>query len=481
MSIVQKMLAAAIQSMVVQASTQVASAAITGSSLKLDVKSITTNAVKAGVLSLANNYVDQKLNIAKDNLSNQELALQTVSHTATQTAVYGGDFKDNLVNNSLNAVGAKAFEKIGHELYSENSEYKDILPPKTVMHGLVGGAIAELKGGDFTSGAISTVTAHLVSKNMVNRYLTDVVDGKMTQEELENKVRLVSSIISAIVTKVVDPNTTDKELDISNEIGQSNVENNAVRGIGTVIKVYKKLKKIDGPITKEELKKIGLDEVADFIDDASTILDPEASLAQKAMAATDILFSTEFNNKIVRMDKNTNDFGSKSIKFDKDGNPITVDTIATGNKDWFEPNLHKRINQRGDDGFESGATTFTNKINFNNRLNPSNRKIPATGGSKTWVVPRYQADKLEKSSKKTIDIEKALGLSENQLKGGATRIDISNTSNKKLMKAKPNDAGVNSEHRPNTGLTTEGQSERIMDSIKIPNIDVKYRDLKIGD
>jgi len=86
---------------------------------------------------------------------------QGTVNAGVKTAITGGSFKDNLINEA----GSVAFNAVGHDLYN-NSEYKDILPPKSIVQGLVGGALAELQGGDFTAGAISTATAHLVAENM---------------------------------------------------------------------------------------------------------------------------------------------------------------------------------------------------------------------------------------------------------------------------------------------------------------------------
>jgi hypothetical protein len=56
-----------------------------------------------------------------------------------------------------------------------------------------------------------------------------------------------------------------------------------------------------------------------------------------------------------------------------------------------------------------------------------------TGGpSGTWVVPRYQADKLVNRSTSINDVERALGTGDLSLGNSATRIDIQNPQDKGL-------------------------------------------------
>jgi filamentous hemagglutinin len=249
MSMVQKMLAAAIQSMVVQASTQVASAAITGSSLKLDVKSITTNAVKAGVLSLANNYVDQKLNIAKDNLSNQELALQTVSHTATQTAVYGGDFKDNLVTNVTKKIGDKAFKAVGDksmdkELKGDKS-FADGGYKKVLLHSATGAVVAKVQNKDMLAGAVSAGARELLSP--------------MTQNNSEDAQQLASKIIGTLAGNAVagdEGAQVGHDIALSAEVYNRQLHQDEMRFIKNTSKKYAKQNNISEEEAYNKLYKV---------------------------------------------------------------------------------------------------------------------------------------------------------------------------------------------------------------------------------
>lgn len=159
----------------------------------------------------------------------------------------------------------------------------------------------------------------------------------------------------------------------------------------------------------------------------------------------------------------------------------TVDSILTGTHRWDEPDLHKRINQRGEQGFNSGATTFTASFHIKDG-------VGATGGSKTWVIPQYQADKLTHKAQSLNDIEEALGLSDGALGRNATRINISNPNDKNIIKPTA-DLG-NEYHRPprvgdspsqykSIGLTSGSQVERLIDTQKIPSPDITIEKLNL--
>jgi RHS repeat-associated protein len=107
-------------------------------------------------------------------------------------------------------------------------------------------------------------------------------------------------------------------------------------------------------------------------------------------------------------------------------NKVTVDTKLTGKQEWYRESLNDRINLRGAQGFEDGASTFTQSRYLNNGQG-------VTGGpSGTWVVPRYQADKLVNRSTSINDVERALGTGDLSLGKSATRIDIRNPQDKGL-------------------------------------------------
>ena len=325
---------AAVIAVVVHVESSLLTAAITGNSFKLDIQSLIKSAVTAGVLSYASNLKQLKLddlNLGETTQQFAQKAIDTTVKTGIQSAVYGTSFKDSLGTNLVVAgtdlIAKTAFKKVGHELYSENYQYKDVLPPKIITHAIIGGSLAKLKGGDFTSGAIATATAHLTSQVMIDNYMDDVTSGKITTDELINRTKMVASITSGLISKVANPKQSDNDLLISNQIAKSNVDNNSLKLITTAIKIARKLKNIKGKITKDKLKDIGLDEIAGIIEDGSTILDPSASLAEKAMAVADLLIGTEFNSKKTKVVKKS---GGKVYGKNKKGDVVEVKEHEVG-------------------------------------------------------------------------------------------------------------------------------------------------------
>lgn len=318
-------LKAATRAVVSQMISAAATSAITGNSLKLDAKSMIQSAVTAGVLSYAQGLTEldklNQLNLGEVGTKIAKVTLDATIKSGVNSAINGTVFKNGFVNA---LIVDSAFKYIGHELYSENSAYKDVLPPKTVTHAILGGTVAKLQGGDFTSGAISTAVSHVTAEAMVNHYMDDVLTNKISEEELSARTKFVANLTSTVVNKIARPNQSDKDLNISNQIGQSNVENNSLKLITTAIKIARKIKKIEGKITKDKLKDIGLDEIADILEDGSTILDPSSSIAEKAMAAADLIIWTELNNKKTKVASKIDD-----KKFDNlAGTPLSKDVKA---------------------------------------------------------------------------------------------------------------------------------------------------------
>ncbi|WP_323588156.1 hypothetical protein [Aliarcobacter butzleri] len=145
-------------------------------------------------------------------------------------------------NIDLEKVKNIAFEYIGHELYSPNSPYPQIQEyiPKTAIHSIVGGALAELAGGDFSQGAIATAVSHNVAEYLKDKLYSDfdpknppfdkndpqaIQDYANLQEEI---IKGLSSVVSGAITLATHENVTDKELEIAQSMGESVAENNAL-------------------------------------------------------------------------------------------------------------------------------------------------------------------------------------------------------------------------------------------------------------
>ncbi|WP_046991885.1 hypothetical protein, partial [Aliarcobacter butzleri] len=105
-----------------------------------------------------------------------------------------------------------AFEYIGHELYSPNSPYPQIQEyiPKTAIHSIVGGALAELAGGDFSQGAIATAVSHNVADLIGNTFLDKAVKNELTTTQAEEIIKGISSIVSGAVVLATHENVSQK-------------------------------------------------------------------------------------------------------------------------------------------------------------------------------------------------------------------------------------------------------------------------------
>lgn len=229
---IQTAIEAAVQAMVSQVATALLTAAITGESPNIDASSLIKSAVLSGVLSYTSNFT-QLSDYGFEKGTYTTKITQAGVNAGVKTAITGGDFKDNLIGEA----GSVAFNAVGHDLYN-NSEYKDILPPKSIVQGLVGGALAELQGGDFTAGAISTATSHMVAEYMLDSTLKnldpnnppfDVNDPASVEkysEQLKTQIKAVSSLVGGTVALATNKDLSQKDLDIAQSLSDNVQENN---------------------------------------------------------------------------------------------------------------------------------------------------------------------------------------------------------------------------------------------------------------
>jgi len=158
--------------------------------------------------------------------------------------------------------------------------------------------------------------------------------------------------------------------------------------------------------------------------------------------------------------------------------PKTVDSILTGTHKYDKPSLNERINQRAD--FSSGATHITSGKKLDELVEAG--KTETIGNPRQlYVLPTYQADKLlNRKGVTKADIEKTLGLDSNSLvkePGPVTRFDIRNPEKRNMRM--PDPATGNQYHRPRTGLTAGGQTERVINTPKLNDPGVTRTDLNI--
>ena len=150
----QLAVSAAIDAVIVQATTSLASSAITGNKPKLDLDSLVTSAVTAGVLSYAKGLID----VAEYGKVAQTLT-DTSIQSGVQSVVFKTDFKDTLVSNLAMAGTNLAFESVGdyevYKLKQGSLDFSDGSLNKVLLHSLVGGTVSAIQDKDILSGVLS--------------------------------------------------------------------------------------------------------------------------------------------------------------------------------------------------------------------------------------------------------------------------------------------------------------------------------------
>ena len=296
----QTMVNAAISSMTSQLIAQLATAAITGNKIELDVNTLLTNSLKAAALAGLTAQIDTNLGLDKDNLSFAEKSTKQILHGIATKAVYGGNLESILAT----SVGNVAFDYIGHSVYSNDSQFPQLRDaiPKTVIHSLVGGTLAELAGGDFSQGAISTATSHTVAEYIDNNFVQDIVNDKMTQEQADAYIKAISSVVSGAAVLATHENVTNEELKIAQDLGQSVVEYNNLKALKAVVNATKKLKEVyskKGTISvddlKTNLKDVGKEEALSILENVIELTNDKFT-SDDVFATLDLLSGIDFKS-----------------------------------------------------------------------------------------------------------------------------------------------------------------------------------------
>ena len=109
-------------------------------------------------------------------------------------------------------------------------------------HALVGGVFAELKGGDFSSGAIATAAGHVVGEHLKEQALADfdpahppfdLNDPQAMQayaDKLDTQIKAVSKAVGAAAAIITNNNISDHDLAIAAVLSESVTENNVLCG-----------------------------------------------------------------------------------------------------------------------------------------------------------------------------------------------------------------------------------------------------------
>ncbi len=269
---VDAMVNAAINSMITQTLTQLATAAITGNKLELDINTLLTNSLKAAALSGLTAQIDTNLGLNKDNLSYADKATKQILHGFAQKAVYGGSLESILAT----SVGNVAFDYIGHELYKDVA---NPIIPVTATHAILGGALAELAGGDFSQGAIATTTSHLVAEYYLNTKLEALKNGDKSSTLNDKQLMAITDAIGGAIVLATHEKVSDEDLKIAQGMSHSVVENNVVPIIAAVEAVSATMTTAEIAVLGSAISSLGAVVVYNIIKDNSDNLTEALNIA----------------------------------------------------------------------------------------------------------------------------------------------------------------------------------------------------------
>lgn len=191
-----------------QATQALLTAAITGNKVELNFDELLKNAVKTGVLAGVNAKLDLQFgfsDLAKNDYSGK--LMQATLHTATQTAVNGGDFVDNLRNSLVDLAGQEAANLIG------NNEASLGTIGYNTAHAALGCALASASKGDCSAGALGAVAAELTAK-----LTSKSLDGTLGHED---EILLMSQL-----TAIGSAALLNKDIESAYAAGNNAVINN---------------------------------------------------------------------------------------------------------------------------------------------------------------------------------------------------------------------------------------------------------------
>ncbi|MBA1421535.1 MAG: hypothetical protein FAF03_12085 [Epsilonproteobacteria bacterium] len=128
---------------------------------------------------------------------------------------------------------APAFEYVGHTLTSDKNGGlgldQNALSTQaliTTSHALVGGTIAELSGGEFSSGAVASAVGHVVGEFVGNTLYADYQNGDITLDELQNTTLALSSAVGGATVLLTQEGVTAEELNRATAMAESVTKNN---------------------------------------------------------------------------------------------------------------------------------------------------------------------------------------------------------------------------------------------------------------
>ena len=200
---------AAIQNMIQQATTQAVTGAITGN-YQFDLNAIAEGAIKSGITAGFDQYTNGLLAEHKLNgLKGESLSL--AQKAATQTALYGGDFKENLTNTLVTDLAAKSANAIGDK--TDAGSLANIS-----SHAALGCGAAAAQGQDCASGAAGGALSATLAPHIAKAVDND--NGIFTEDEVAQG-RLYTQLASTLLLS-----NTDLDLATADQAAQNELDNN---------------------------------------------------------------------------------------------------------------------------------------------------------------------------------------------------------------------------------------------------------------
>ena len=213
--------------------------------------------------------------------------LDTAVQTGLDTALYGADPVAALLGNlqvaAVTAVGGRLSAEIGKAYYDNPNRALQLIAESAVGCGLAAGT-----GGACASGAAGAVLGEIVGETFLQRQLAE--QGLVGPQELAALQRQgihVAGLAAGVVVGLAGGDI--------NSAGQSArlvAQENATRLIVSIGRIALRLKRTldrQGRITAQDILNSPYAELAGFIEDVQTLVDPESSRVEKGLAVLNIV------------------------------------------------------------------------------------------------------------------------------------------------------------------------------------------------
>ena len=213
--------------------------------------------------------------------------LDTAVKTGLDTALYGADPVAALLGNlqvaAVTTVGGRLSAEIGKAYYDNPNRALQLIAESAVGCGLAAGT-----GGACASGAAGAVLGEIVGETFLQRQLAEQgLVGPRELAVLQRQGINVAGLAAGVVVGLAGGDI--------NSAGQSArlvAQENATRLIVSIGRIALRLKRTldkQGRITGQDILDSPYAELAEFITDVQTLVDPESSRVEKGMAVLNIV------------------------------------------------------------------------------------------------------------------------------------------------------------------------------------------------